>query len=62
MSVVINSVEMFYSVDEICECVCVVGVVGVGGVGFFVYVKLQVQVEIFLVNVVECELMFKVDQ
>lgn len=56
-------IVLLLSIDvvEICECVWVVGVVGVGGVGFLIYIKLQVWVDIVLVNVVECELMLKVD-
>lgn len=38
------------------------GVVGAGGAGFPAHVKLQAQVEIFLVNAAECEPMLKVDQ
>ncbi|WP_342325512.1 4Fe-4S dicluster domain-containing protein [Kosakonia sp. BYX6] len=38
------------------------GVVGAGGAGFPTHVKLQAQVEIFLVNAAECEPMLKVDQ
>ncbi|WLI78958.1 SLBB domain-containing protein [Kosakonia sp. H02] len=38
------------------------GVVGAGGAGFPTYVKLQAQVEIFLINAAECEPMLKVDQ
>lgn len=38
------------------------GVVGAGGAGFPTWVKLQAQVEIFLVNAAECEPMLKVDQ
>ncbi len=37
-------------------------VVGAGGAGFPAHVKLQAQVEIFLVNAAECEPMLKVDQ
>lgn len=38
------------------------GIVGAGGAGFPTHVKLQAQVEIFLVNAAECEPMLKVDQ
>lgn len=62
MSTAINSVEMSYSADEIREHVRAAGVVGAGGAGFPAHVKLQAQVEIFLVNAAECEPMLKVDQ
>ncbi|PXV28571.1 electron transport complex protein RnfC, partial [Salmonella enterica subsp. enterica serovar Newport str. A-211-RVH] len=55
MSTAINSVEMSYSADEIREHVRAAGVVGAGGAGFPAHVKLQAQVEIFLVNAAECE-------
>lgn len=38
------------------------GVTGAGGAGFPTYVKLQAQVDTFLVNAAECEPMLKVDQ
>ncbi|HAG2282286.1 TPA: iron-containing alcohol dehydrogenase [Salmonella enterica] len=50
------------SADEIRERVRAAGVVGAGGAGFPAHVKLQAQVEIFLVNAAECEPMLKVDQ
>lgn len=50
------------SADEIREHVRAAGVVGAGGAGFPAHVKLQAQVEIFLVNAAECEPMLKVDQ
>lgn len=62
MSTAINSVEMSLSADEIRERVRAAGVVGAGGAGFPAHVKLQAQVEIFLVNAAECEPMLKVDQ
>lgn len=62
MSAAINSVEMSHSADEIRERVRAAGVVGAGGAGFPAHVKLQAQVEIFLVNAAECEPMLKVDQ
>lgn len=37
------------------------GVTGAGGAGFY-HVKLQAQVDTFLVNAAECEPMLKVDQ
>ncbi|ECC4979869.1 cobalamin reductase PduS [Salmonella enterica] len=62
MSTAVNAVEMPHSVDEIRERVRAAGVVGAGGAGFPAHVKLQAQVEIFLVNAAECEPMLKVDQ
>ncbi|GAB5071599.1 cobalamin reductase PduS [Citrobacter sedlakii] len=44
------------------ERVRAAGIVGAGGAGFPTHVKLQAQVEIFLVNAAECEPMLKVDQ
>ncbi|MTH47392.1 4Fe-4S dicluster domain-containing protein [Intestinirhabdus alba] len=38
------------------------GIVGAGGAGFPTHVKLQAQVDTFLVNAAECEPMLKVDQ
>lgn len=38
------------------------GIVGAGGAGFPTHVKLEAQVDIFLVNAAECEPMLKVDQ
>lgn len=46
----------------IVERVRTAGIVGAGGAGFPTHVKLQGQVEIFLVNAAECEPMLKVDQ
>jgi Na+-translocating ferredoxin:NAD+ oxidoreductase RnfC subunit len=48
--------------DEIRQRVRDAGVVGAGGAGFPTHVKLQAQVEIFLINAAECEPMLKVDQ
>ncbi len=50
------------SAEEIRESVRAAGVVGAGGAGFPTHVKLQAQVEIFLINAAECEPMLKVDQ
>ncbi len=50
------------SAEAIRERVRAAGVVGAGGAGFPTHVKLQAQVEIFLVNAAECEPMLKVDQ
>lgn len=62
MSTAVNAIEMPHSADEIRERVRAAGVVGAGGAGFPAHVKLQAQVEIFLVNAAECEPMLKVDQ
>lgn len=62
MSTAVNAVEMARSAEEIRERVRAAGVVGAGGAGFPAHVKLQAQVEIFLVNAAECEPMLKVDQ
>lgn len=51
-----------FSPEIIRERVRAAGVVGAGGAGFPTAVKLQAQVEIFLVNAAECEPMLKVDQ
>ena len=48
--------------ESIRQRVSMAGVVGAGGAGFPTAVKLQAQVEIFLVNAAECEPMLKVDQ
>ena len=50
------------SAEEVRERVRTAGVVGAGGAGFPTHVKLQAQVEIFLINAAECEPMLKVDQ
>lgn len=62
MSTGVNAAEMARSAEEIRERVRAAGVVGAGGAGFPAHVKLQAQVEIFLVNAAECEPMLKVDQ
>lgn len=62
MSTAVNAAEMAWSAEEIRERVRAAGVVGAGGAGFPAHVKLQAQVEIFLVNAAECEPMLKVDQ
>ncbi|EOH6330196.1 4Fe-4S dicluster domain-containing protein [Citrobacter koseri] len=51
-----------YDAQTIRDRVRAAGVVGAGGAGFPAHVKLQAQVEIFLVNAAECEPMLKVDQ
>lgn len=51
-----------YDAQTIRDRVRAAGVVGAGGAGFPTHVKLQAQVEIFLVNAAECEPMLKVDQ
>lgn len=48
--------------QTIVERVRAAGIVGAGGAGFPTHVKLQAQVDIFLVNAAECEPMLKVDQ
>ncbi|WP_213134002.1 cobalamin reductase PduS [Citrobacter sp. FP75] len=48
--------------QTIRERVRAAGVVGAGGAGFPAHVKLQAQVDTFLVNAAECEPMLKVDQ
>ena len=50
------------SAEVIRDRVRAAGVVGAGGAGFPTHVKLQAQVEIFLINAAECEPMLKVDQ
>nr|WP_318381740.1 4Fe-4S dicluster domain-containing protein [uncultured Enterobacter sp.] len=47
---------------QIVERVRDAGVVGAGGAGFPTSVKLQAQVDTFLINAAECEPMLKVDQ
>ena len=51
-----------YDAQTIRDRVRAAGVVGAGGAGFPAHVKLQAQVEIFLVNSAECKPMLKVDQ
>ncbi|QYG84184.1 4Fe-4S dicluster domain-containing protein [Citrobacter koseri] len=51
-----------YDAQTIRDRVRAAGVVGAGGAGFPAHVKLQAQIEIFLVNAAECEPMLKVDQ
>ena len=51
-----------YDAQTIRERVRAAGVVGAGGAGFPAHVKLQAQVDTFLVNAAECEPMLKVDQ
>ncbi|HCC5974323.1 4Fe-4S dicluster domain-containing protein [Citrobacter koseri] len=51
-----------YDAQTIRDRVRAAGVVGAGGAGFPAHIKLQAQVEIFLVNAAECEPMLKVDQ
>ncbi len=51
-----------YDAQTIRDRVSAAGVVGAGGAGFPAHIKLQAQVEIFLVNAAECEPMLKVDQ
>ncbi|MCQ7058006.1 SLBB domain-containing protein [Escherichia coli] len=51
-----------YDAQTIRDRVRAAGVVGAGGAGFPAHVKLQAQVDTFLVNAAECEPMLKVDQ
>lgn len=50
------------SAAEIVQRVREAGVVGAGGAGFPACVKLQAQVDTYLINAAECEPMLKVDQ
>lgn len=51
-----------YDAQTIRDRVRAAGVTGAGGAGFPTHVKLQAQVDTFLVNAAECEPMLKVDQ
>ncbi|EEZ0359761.1 4Fe-4S dicluster domain-containing protein [Escherichia coli] len=62
MNVALNAETADYDAQTIRERVRAAGVVGAGGAGFPTHVKLQAQVDIFLVNAAECEPMLKVDQ
>ncbi|HFZ8993000.1 TPA: 4Fe-4S dicluster domain-containing protein [Citrobacter freundii] len=54
--------QVIYDAQTIREKVRAAGVVGAGGAGFPTHVKLQAQVDTFIVNAAECEPMLKVDQ
>lgn len=62
MTIALNAEPVSYDAQTIRECVQAAGVVGAGGAGFPAHVKLQAQVDTFLVNAAECEPMLKVDQ
>ena len=62
MNSALNTEHPDVDAQAIREAVRNAGVVGAGGAGFPAHVKLQAQVETFLVNAAECEPMLKVDQ
>lgn len=62
MKTAITAEPTLYDAQTIRERVRAAGVVGAGGAGFPAHVKLQAQVDTFLVNAAECEPMLKVDQ
>ncbi|MGC6204981.1 MULTISPECIES: cobalamin reductase PduS [unclassified Citrobacter] len=62
MNTAMTAESTLYDAQTIRERVRAAGVVGAGGAGFPAYVKLQAQVDTFLVNAAECEPMLKVDQ
>lgn len=62
MNSALNTEHTDVDAQAIREAVRNAGVVGAGGAGFPAHVKLQAQVETFLVNAAECEPMLKVDQ
>lgn len=62
MKTAMTAESTLYDAQTICERVRAAGVVGAGGAGFPAHVKLQAQVDTFLVNAAECEPMLKVDQ
>ncbi|HIF4732421.1 TPA: 4Fe-4S dicluster domain-containing protein [Citrobacter amalonaticus] len=62
MNTALNDEPGALDAPTLVERVRAAGIVGAGGAGFPTYVKLQAQVEIFLVNAAECEPMLKVDQ
>ncbi|WP_195994770.1 cobalamin reductase PduS [Citrobacter portucalensis] len=62
MKTAMTAESTFYDAQTIRERVRAAGVVGAGGAGFPAHVKLQAQVDTFLVNAAECEPMLKVDQ
>ncbi|HCB1585187.1 electron transport complex protein RnfC [Citrobacter portucalensis] len=62
MKTAMTAESTFYDAQTIRERVRAAGVVGAGGAGFPDHVKLQAQVDTFLVNAAECEPMLKVDQ
>ena len=62
MNTALNDELATLNAQTLVERVRAAGIVGAGGAGFPTHVKLQAQVEIFLVNAAECEPMLKVDQ
>ncbi|POT59556.1 electron transport complex protein RnfC [Citrobacter amalonaticus] len=62
MNTTLNTESPHYDAQTIRDAVRAAGVVGAGGAGFPAHVKLQAQVDTFLVNAAECEPMLKVDQ
>ncbi|MEB0773948.1 cobalamin reductase PduS [Citrobacter portucalensis] len=62
MKTAMTAESTLYDAQTIHERVRAAGVVGAGGAGFPTHVKLQAQVDTFLVNAAECEPMLKVDQ
>lgn len=62
MKTAMTAESTLYDAQTIRERVRAAGVVGAGGAGFPDHVKLQAQVDTFLVNAAECEPMLKVDQ
>lgn len=62
MKTAMTAESTLYDAQTISERVRAAGVVGAGGAGFPTHVKLQAQVDTFLVNAAECEPMLKVDQ
>ena len=62
MKTAMTAESTLYDAQTIRERVRAAGVVGGGGAGFPAHVKLQAQVDTFLVNAAECEPMLKVDQ
>lgn len=62
MKTAMTAESTLYDAQTIRERVRAAGAVGAGGAGFPAHVKLQAQVDTFLVNAAECEPMLKVDQ
>ncbi|HAU4328671.1 SLBB domain-containing protein [Citrobacter freundii] len=62
MNTAMTAEPTLYDAQTIRDRVRTAGVVGAGGAGFPAHVKLQAQVDTFLVNAAECEPMLKVDQ
>ena len=62
MKTAMTAESTLYDAQTIRARVRAAGVVGAGGAGFPAHVKLQAQVDTFLVNAAECEPMLKVDQ